>query len=723
MNTLKTYHSKWLIGGICSIIIALVLLICSFTIFRDTTYTDTNLPLSGSSYLSFSSNYAAVDTPLTVSFNGASDSEVTSYSWTIGDTVINNNTDTYTPVYEDLEKFITVTVTYDQTETVSASLYCSKLPVIYINTDEAVGDEYVGGTMAMQGNEEYNYANTDFYFGDVYLKLRGNSTRYRPKAPYKIKLGETGDLFNMGTSKHWLLLANDIDHTFIRNKLVYDFSNALGASFAAESINVVLILNNSYSGVYQLCEQIRVDEERVDIFSWEDLASDAAKMITNVKTETGQLSKNNASDFRERLKVGLSTDLSWITSPYIYTFEGTDYLITDYVDIPDSDGGFILEMDFYSLANEDGLTTNFKQPFYFNSPEFGFTNATLKTYAYKYIQSFEYALHSDDFFFDNNDDHYAGNGRYYDPLRGWVSINNRVFYNDTENDGKHYTQFFDMDSLLNNFFVCEFSMNWDSMKNSVFITKDVGKLAELNPVWDFDWAFGNNNMFNIDTYYPASWHTTNNYFTNEQYYQSVQWNRYLIKDPYFLMLAYEKYQEIRPTIIEDIIKDGGLLDQYYEDLYEAGVANDGKWSSTYGPYNGEYYTDSMNSLKHFITTRIKWMDEQFDSFDSFIKSLGYYNPDDRLEITDIKYNDDDTVTVAAYTSLENAKDLSLQINGTYVYTTYAGTDGIGYLTFDKSILGREGTNIIQLRAIDYNGNTIGNYSGTEPEYFSNHKIF
>jgi len=57
---------------------------------------------------------------------------------------------------------------------------------------------------------------------------------------------------------------------------------------------------------------------------------------------------------------------------------------------------------------------------------------------------------------------------------------------------------------------------------------------------------------------------TNNYFTNEQYYQSVQWNRYLVRDPYFLMLAYHRYHEIRPTVIEDIIKDGGLLDEYYE---------------------------------------------------------------------------------------------------------------------------------------------------------------
>lgn len=45
--------------------------------------------------------------------------------------------------------------------------------------------------------------------------------------------------------------------------------------------------------------------------------------------------------------------------------------------------------------------------------------------------------------------------------------------------------------------------------------KDVDELAKLAPVWDFDWAFGNNNMYSIWTYEPESWHTSNNYFTNE----------------------------------------------------------------------------------------------------------------------------------------------------------------------------------------------------------------
>lgn len=714
MNTKNFIHKKWLYGAVFCILLAIFLLTGSFTFFKDAHHVDTNISFEGQAYLSFNTNYVQPNKPLTVYLNNA-DSKDAVYEWTVGKTHLNNTTNTYTPTSDDLEKFITVTVTYDKSKTVSASLYCSKLPVIYINTDDSVGDTYVAGTMAMQGNSDYTSENTDFYFGDVYLKLRGNSTRYRDKAPYKIKLGASCDLFNMGESKHWVLLANDIDHTLIRNKLTYDFSKAIGADYAAESLNVVLIMNNQYEGVYQLCEQLRVDEERVDIFDWEELAKDAAAMITAIKSETEGLSGSNAKTFKAELEAALCTDLSWASAPYTYTYMGETYTISDYVDIPDTTGGFLLEMDFYNLDNVNGIKTNFEQPFYFNTPEYGYTNKALKLYAYRYIQSFEYALHSEDHIFHNSGLKEKGIGYYYDYADGWVGGTTETLYNDTENDGRHYSELFDMDSLLVNFFVCEFSMNWDSMKNSVFITKDIDSPAKLGPAWDFDWAYGNDNMYRIDTYYPTGWHTTNDYFTNEQYYQSVQWNRYLIKDPYFLKLAYDKYQEIRPTVIEDIIKDGGLLDRYYNELYEAGTANDARWSYSYREYGGRNFENSMDALKDFIKTRVAWMDEQFSTFETFTQSLGYYVPSDEIGITSITYNNDGTVTIEGKTTDKSCHDLVFQINGTTVTSSYSGTDGIARVKIDASVLGNENENLIEIHGMDNDGNYIEN--------LSNYKIF
>lgn len=709
MDTKNFTPSKWLISAVVCIITAIFLLIGSFTFFRNAHDVDTNISFDGNAYLSFNANCATVGTPLTVYLNNADDDEAV-YEWIVGDTAKNNSSPSYTPTDDDLEKFITVNVTYDNEKTLSASLYCSKLPVIYINADDDIGDEYVTGTMAMQGSSEYSGDNDSLYFGDIYLKLRGNSTKYREKSPYKLKLENACNLFNMGKSKHWVLLANDIDHTFIRNKLVYDFSKDIGADYAAESLNVVLIMNNEYRGVYQLCEQLRVDEERVDIFDWEALAGDAADIITQVKAETEGLSGSAADDFRDGLEYALCTDLSWISEPYSFTYESCSYDISDYVDIPDASGGFLLEMDFYNLKNPDGIKTNFEQPFYFNTPEYGYTNSNLKNYAYKYIQSFEYALHSADHAYNNDTAHKRGFGYYYDPAEGWIGDTDTVFYSDADNNGKHYSEMFDMNSLLVNFFVCEFSMNWDSMKNSVFVTKDINGLASLSPAWDFDWAFGNDNMYRIDTYYPTGWHTTNNYFTNEQYYQSVQWNRYLVRDPYFLKLAYDKYHEIRPTVIENIIKDGGLLDKYYEQLHEAGIANDAKWHKSYLAYGGKSYDDSMTALKDFITARIAWMDEQFTSYDSFVKSIGYYTASDDISVQSVTRRADGSVTIEGKTIDKSAENLVFLVNGTHIYSSYAGTDGIARADIDENILNKDSENIIELLATDKYSNYIENLS-------------
>lgn len=715
MNKKVVIHSKWFIIVLCTVTFVVLCSIGAYFLTNKKSPTEKKPSTDISSddiSLIFDKSYACIDTPLTVNFVGASGNDIT-YQWSVDGKEISNSTHTYTPTSDDLEKFITVLAS-DTINTVSASIYCSRLPVVYINTSNYIGDIYVDASMNIQGNSEYT-DNADLYSGNISIKLRGNSTRNREKAPYKIKLDQKSDLFHMGANKHWVLLANDIDHTFIRNKLVYDFSASLGADFAAESLNVALILNNEYRGVYQLCEHVRVGKERVDIFDWEKLAEDAADTIAREKAEKEHWNKEEEKNWRDIFEEELCFDFSWLSSPYTFTYDKTTYKISDYVEIPDITGGFLLEMDFYNLQNSNGLVTNYQQPFYFNTPEYGYTNKVLKEYARRYLQSFEYALHSPDFIYHNSDTHYRGFGSYYDPDRGWIGDEYEANYSDTENDGKHYSQLFDMDSLITNFFVCEFSMNWDCMKNSVFVTKDLDSLAKLSPAWDFDWAFGNENMFNIFTNIPEEWHTTNEYFTNEQYYQSVQWNRYLVKDPYFLMLAYHRYHEIRPTVIEDIIKDGGLLDEYYEKYYEAGLANDKKWQITYGQYQGKSYKESMTALKEFITTRIAWMDKQFSSYETFIKSIGYYKPDNRINITDISYNEDNTITIKAEVSLDNISEISFQINGTEILKSTISSDRTANITFDSSKLNETGKNMIQIHGMDKSGNYL--------EECTNYKIF
>ncbi len=674
------------IGGALLLLISLL----SVVLFIGTKETNKNSTLPPQNNIDYSpaklviGNYVSTSSSFSITFESSSvaigkeliadiKSRDKNYkiSWYRDNKLIENETkNTLLLSEKDLESTIKITVKTTDDEA-SATAYISKLPVVYINTEDNKAitskDVYTNAYMKTQSNLDLFDKKDFLYQGSVEISGRGNSTWNRPKKPYKIKLETKSDLFGMGLSKHWVLLANDIDHTQLRNSLVEDFASSIGMKYSTESAPVVLIINGIYEGVYTLSEQVRIEEERVNILSYEELAESAAKEIIETQGIYSALKKDEKIEKALDLEEKMQRDFSWLTSPYNFTYENKSYNISEYVEIPkDLTGGFLLEMDFYSLGEKmpSQMTTAFNQPIYFSRPEYGGTNKILYNYAQKYIQSFEYSLHSDTFTFNNNDTHYKAKPGFFDWDLGWVYEESENKYEDTLNDGKHYSDFFDIDSLVEYFIVTEFAMNWDSMKNSVFMYKDIDGLAYMGPVWDYDWSFGNKNMFGIMTDIPNEWHTTNEYFTNEQFYQSVQWYRYLIKDPYFLKLVYDKYQEIRPTVIEDIIKEGGVLDTHITYMKEAAAKNDARWGNTYNKYDGEYFMDAMNSLESFINTRVSWLDEQFVDFETFKNSLGYYKKSDLIKVELIS-KDEATTTFRIVSNDSLIKNAILQINGTF----------------------------------------------------------
>ena len=651
-------------------------------------------------YIHFNKNYVHVGDALTAKLENCRETGIV-YRWSIDGAEVEGETSKRYTVEAD-ECFVTVEALQGETVLAEASLYVSALPVIYMDTlGGKIGDEYIQVQMTMSSTEEFAASNSVMYSGGAKIKLRGNSTRWQDKRPYKLKLDEKASLYGMGANKHWVLLANAIDHTFIRNKLTYDFSGDLGMTYMS-SENVVLILNGSYEGVYQLCEQVRVSTTRVDIFDWDDLAEDAAIAIADEALKKGGIKEDKLAGFTEGLKDALQLDYSWISDPHTIKYGGETYDISDYVEIPEPDGGYLLEMDFYNFDNISSVKTNFMQPLYFSSPDpnVALTNSEMMDNARRLVQSFEYAVHSPDFIYHETALKLAGEGRYYDWEKGWVGVTHETEYSDPARDGRHYSEIFDMDSLVNNWIVTEFAMNWDSMKNSLLISKDIGGLGKIEPVWDFDWAYGNKNMFNIDTNVPMGWHTTNDYFTNEQYYQSVQWNRYLIRDPYFMFLCYNRYKEIRPTLIEDIIKEGGKLDTYAEEYANAGAANDERWSYSYFNYGGTAFAFSMKSLRSFIVTRVTWMDRQFADFETFVNSLGYYKTSGDLQVE----GGADGLTVT--TSDTRVTKVRVQVNGAAYKEDFDLTAGTMTILLPKEIFNEPGANVVNVIGLDAQGNYV-----------------
>ena len=95
---------------------------------------------------------------------------------------------------------------------------------------------------------------------------RGSGSWYYEKKSYNLKLNRPADLLGMGSGSRWVLLANVIDESHLRNKLVYDFARSIGSydGFAPDSRYVDLFLNGNYVGLYLLTEKVEIAPQRVE---------------------------------------------------------------------------------------------------------------------------------------------------------------------------------------------------------------------------------------------------------------------------------------------------------------------------------------------------------------------------------------------------------------------------------------------------------------------------
>ena len=105
------------------------------------------------------------------------------------------------------------------------------------------------------------------YQGDLdEVSGRGSGTWFFEKKSYNLKLNQAADLLHMGAGKKWTLLANVIDESHLRNKLVYDFAREIGSysGFAPNCEHVDLFLNGTYVGLYLLTEKVEIAENRLE---------------------------------------------------------------------------------------------------------------------------------------------------------------------------------------------------------------------------------------------------------------------------------------------------------------------------------------------------------------------------------------------------------------------------------------------------------------------------
>ena len=119
------------------------------------------------------------------------------------------------------------------------------------------------------------------------VRLRGNTSQAYPKKPLAVKFKDKQAVLGMPKHKRWVLLANWLDHSMIRNSVAFDLAHLIeqawknnasigeGIPWNVHGQNVELVIDGHHVGNYYLCEQIKIGSKRLDINdAYEDVKAD-----------------------------------------------------------------------------------------------------------------------------------------------------------------------------------------------------------------------------------------------------------------------------------------------------------------------------------------------------------------------------------------------------------------------------------------------------------------
>lgn len=119
--------------------------------------------------------------------------------------------------------------------------------------------KYPNNTVTISTNNE------TLAYEDVEIKGRGNFTWLQAKKPYQLKFSEKADLFNLGTAKKWLLLADYLDESHLRNNVAFYLQYLLDSTSTIGGQYAEIYIDNVYYGLYYVTEKIEIGKNRIDL--------------------------------------------------------------------------------------------------------------------------------------------------------------------------------------------------------------------------------------------------------------------------------------------------------------------------------------------------------------------------------------------------------------------------------------------------------------------------
>lgn len=337
--------------------------------------------------------------------------------------------------------------------------FANNLPSIYLTTSLSL-EQILGEARERDQGVKMFITDKDgvnFYYDKPdtvsEIKVRGNTTDDYKKQPFQIKLDKKHDLFGMGEAKTWILLANYLDQSNIRNSVMYKIGELLGIDTCSfQSID--LYINGEYYGIYLLCEKVQIHSQRVNIFDLE---------------EENELLNPKNYGFTRKKTSGTLIDETIITEyQYVRNMENP----------ADISGGYLIELD-----------NN-----YYKDEKCYFKTANGNAYV---IKSPEYASQEQ-----------------VEYIARVFAEMEEAIYSPTGKNGKgiHYSQYADVESLAYAYILQELGRNWDAGSSSMYFYKDKdvdGKFTKIvkGPLWDCDNTLGNmlkNNANNTNGYWAKN---------------------------------------------------------------------------------------------------------------------------------------------------------------------------------------------------------------------------
>lgn len=95
---------------------------------------------------------------------------------------------------------------------------------------------------------------------------RGNASRDFPKKPWRIKFDKKQNVLDApAKAKKWTLINNYGDKTLMRNLVAFEVSRRMGMAYTPYGTAVDVLLNGEFKGCYQLCDQVTINKNRVNI--------------------------------------------------------------------------------------------------------------------------------------------------------------------------------------------------------------------------------------------------------------------------------------------------------------------------------------------------------------------------------------------------------------------------------------------------------------------------